>query len=79
VNNTLNGDLVNLFIGAVIGILGSICAYAMNHLLKLREQRVLREFEIREKGRDFHHKIYGVVAVLSDYVTSFLQEDSEFF
>jgi len=77
VNNTLDGDLVNLFVGAAIGIMGSIVAYSVNHLLKLREQRFLREFEIREKGRDFYHQIYGVVAVLSDYVTSFLQEESD--
>jgi hypothetical protein len=70
----LDGDLTTLFIGAVIGILGSIVAYCVNHLLKLREQRVLREFEIREKGREFYHRLYGVVAVLSDYVTSFLQD-----
>jgi hypothetical protein len=70
----LDGDLTTLFIGAAIGILGSIVAYCVNHLLKLREQRVLREFEIREKGREFYHQLYGVVAVLSDYVTSFLQD-----
>jgi hypothetical protein len=77
VNSYLNGDVVSLFIGAIIGILGSMVAYGVNHLLKLREQRFLREFEIREKGRGFYHQIYGVVAVLSDYVTSFLQEDSD--
>jgi hypothetical protein len=77
VNSYLNGDVVSLFIGAIIGILGSITAYGVNHLLKLREQRFLREFEIREKGRDFYHQIYGVVAVLSDYVTSFLQESDD--
>lgn len=71
----MDGDLTTLFIGAVIGILGSIVAYCVNHLLKLREQRFLREFEIREKGREFYHQIYGAVAVLSDYVTSWLQKD----
>ena len=76
-NGYLNGDMVSLFIGAIIGILGSMIAYSVNHLLKLREQRFLREFEIREKGRGFYHQIYGVVSVLSDYVTSFLQEDSD--
>lgn len=63
-----------LFIGGVIAIISSIATYWVNHLLNLREQRVLREFEIREKGREFYHQLYGVVAVLSDYVTSFLQD-----
>jgi hypothetical protein len=70
----LDGDLTILFIGAVIAIISSVVAYWVNHLLKLREQRVLREVEIREKGRGFYHQIYGVVAVLSDFVTSFLQD-----
>ena len=70
----MDGDLTILFIGAVIAIISSIVTYWVNHFLKLREQRVLREFEIREKGREFYHRLYGVVAVLSDYVTSFLQD-----
>lgn len=73
----MNGELINLFVGALIGILGSIVAYCVNHFLKLREQRLIREFEIREKGRDFYHQIYGIIAVLSGFVTSFLQEDSD--
>jgi len=70
----LDGDLTILFIGAVIAIISSIVTYWVNHFLRLREQRILREFEIREKGREFYHRIYGIVAILSDYVTSFLQD-----
>ena len=70
----MDGDLTILFIGAVIAIISSIVTYWVNHFLRLREQRILREFEIREKGREFYHRLYGVVAVLSDYVTSLLQD-----
>jgi len=71
----LNGDLTILVIGATIGILGGIVGYCLNHLLKLREQKVVREFEIREKGREFFHQIYGFVALLSDFATSILREN----
>lgn len=70
----MDANLTTLFLGAVIAIVSSIVTYWVNHFLKLREQRVLREFEIREKGREFYHQLYGVVAFLSDYVTSFLQD-----
>ena len=77
----MNGDLTLLLIGAIIGIigsiLGSILGYCVNHLLNIRERRILREYEIREKGREFYHQIYGIVAVLSDFVTSFLQGDDD--
>jgi len=73
----VNGDLTILFIGAVIGVFASIITYWVNHLLKLREQRLIREFEITEKGREFYHRIYGVVAILSDYVSSFLQDSDK--
>jgi len=73
-DDCLDGDLTILFIGAVIAIISSIVTYWVNHFLRLREQRILREFEIREKGREFYHRIYGIVAILSDYVTSFLQD-----
>jgi len=72
----LDGDISLLLIGATIGILGSIVGYCINHLLKLREQRIVREFEIREKGRDFFHHTYGLVAQLSDFATSILREDN---
>jgi len=74
VTTDLDANLTTLFLGAVIAIVSSIVTYWVNHFLKLREQKVLREFEIREKGREFYHQLYGVVAVLSDYVTSFLQD-----
>lgn len=71
----MNGDISLLLIGGIIGILGSIVGYCINHLLKLREQRIVREFEIQEKGREFFHQIYGLVAQLSDFATSILRED----
>ena len=72
----MDGNLTTLFLGAVIAIVSSIVTYWVNHFLKLKEQRILREFEIREKGREFYHQLYGVIAVLSDYVTSFLQDSN---
>lgn len=71
----MNGDLTTLFLGAVIAIVSSTVTYFVNHLLNVREQRLKREFEITEKGRDFFHQIYGIVASLSDLVTPFLIED----
>lgn len=71
----MNGNISLLLIGATIGILGSIVGYCINHLLKLREQRIVREFEIQEKGREFFHQTYGLVAQLSDFATSILRED----
>jgi hypothetical protein len=74
----LDGELLLLLIGVVIGILGSILGYALNHLLTIREGRIVRDFEIREKGRKFFHQTYGVVALLSDLVRSVLDnEDSD--
>ena len=72
---TLDGDLALLVTGATIGILGSIAGYCVNHFLKLREQRIIREFEIREKGREFFHQTYGLVAQLSEIATSILSDD----
>ena len=71
----MNGDLTTLLVGAAIGISGAIFGYCVNHFLKLREQRIVREFEIREKGREFYHQIYGLVARLSDFSTSILREN----
>lgn len=71
----MDGDFTTLFFGAVIAIVSSIVTYWVNHLLSVREQRLKREFEITEKGRDFFHQTYGIVASLSDLVTPFLIED----
>lgn len=74
----MNGEVINLFVGAIIGVLVSAVTYFINHFLKLREQRLLREFEVREKARNFYHQVYGMVAVLTDFVASFLtEEDSD--
>lgn len=37
---------------------------------------MIREFEIREKGREFFHNIYGLVATLSDFSVSILRRDN---
>ena len=67
-------DLTILLLGGIIGIIGSSLGYLLNHLLSVRERKIVREFEIRERGREFYHQIYGIVAVLSDFATSFLQD-----
>lgn len=72
----MDGDLTILFVGAVIAIVSSVVTYWVNHLLNLKEERIKREFEIREKGRDFFHQTYGIVASLSDMVTPFLIEEN---
>ncbi len=64
-------DLTTLFIGAVIAIVSSVVTYWVNYLLKIREQKIIRDFDVREKGRDFFHKTYGIVASLGDLVTPF--------
>lgn len=70
----MDGDLTILLLGAVVGITATIVGYCVNHALNLRERKITREYDIREKGRDFFHQIYGMVAVLGDQTTSFLQD-----
>lgn len=70
----MDGELSLLLIGAGFALVGSIVGYALNHALTLRERKITRDFEIREKGRDFYHQTYGLVAVLSDLVASVLAE-----
>lgn len=67
-------ELFLLLIGAVFTLIGGIFGYILNHLLTVREREITRDFEIREKGRGFYHRTYGVVAVLSDLVASVLKE-----
>lgn len=71
----MDSDLTVLLLGAVVGITASIVGYCINHALNLRERRIIREYDIREKGRDYFHQIYGMAAVLSDLTTSFLQDE----
>jgi hypothetical protein len=64
-------DILTLVLGAVIGIISVIVGYVANHLLNLREKRFARDFEVREKGREFFHQTYGAIATLSDMVKPF--------
>jgi hypothetical protein len=64
-------DLDSLFFGAVIAIVSSIVAYWVNYLLRIKEQKIVRDFGVREKGRDFFHLAFGIVATLGDMVSSF--------
>lgn len=70
-------DLYTLLLGAFIGLVSSIVAYTVNHVLNLRERRLVRKFEKAEKGRDFFQQTYGIVSTLGDYVVSFLQESDK--
>lgn len=67
-------ELTLLLIGAGLTLTGGFIGYVLNHLLTVRERRITRDFEIREKGRDFYHQTYGLVAVLGDLVSSVLSE-----
>ncbi|MCW4005687.1 MAG: hypothetical protein NWF04_03705 [Candidatus Bathyarchaeota archaeon] len=64
-------DTLTLLIGALIGIVSGIVSYIVNHLLSIREKKVIRDFEVREKGREFFHLTYGAIATLSDMVKPF--------
>lgn len=64
-------DIVTLLIGALIGIISGIITYLANHFLNIREQKIERDFDVREKGRDFFHQTYGTMATLSDMVVPF--------
>lgn len=66
-------ELSLLLIGAIFTLIGGIVGYVFNHLLALRERKITRDFEIREKGRNFFHRTYGLIAVLSDLVASVLK------
>jgi hypothetical protein len=69
-------DIDTLAIGGIIAIVSSITTYLVNHYLKIREQTIIRDFEIREKGREFFHQTYGIVTSLSDMVTPFSEKDN---
>ena len=69
-------DELTLIIGAIIGVVSSIITYWINHILRVREQNILRDFGIREKGREFFHQTYGIVTSLSDIVAPFANEDN---
>lgn len=68
-------DILTLVLGALIGIISVIVGYVANHLLSLREKRLARDFEVREKGRDFFHLTYGAIATLSDMVKPFCDDE----
>ena len=69
-------DVLTLVIGALIGIISSSVTYLGNHFLNIRERKLVRDFEVREKGRDFFHQIYGIVVILSEMVTSFSEKEN---
>jgi len=68
-------DVLTLFIGAIIGIISGIATYVVNHFLSIREKKLIRDFEVREKGRDFFHQTYGAIATLSDMVKPFCDKN----
>lgn len=69
-------DALTLVIGALIGIISSLVTYSVNHFLNIREKKVVRDFEVREKGRDFFHQTYGTVTSLSDMVAPFMDDET---
>jgi len=69
-------ELTTLFLGATIAVLSSLVTYWVNYILRVREQKILRDFEVREKGRDFFHQTYGIVTSLSDMVVPFANKEN---
>ena len=69
-------DIDTLVIGGVIAIFSSIVTYLVSHFLNIREKKIIRDFEVREKGRDFFHQVYGIVTTLSDMVAPFSEGEN---
>lgn len=55
----------------MIALLSSLSTYVTNHLLKLREERIKREFEIRKEGMEFFKSFYGHISILSETISSY--------
>lgn len=62
---------IEFLIGAIIALLSSLSTYVTNHLLKLREERIKREFEIRKEGMEFFKSLYGHISILSEIISSY--------
>ena len=58
-------------IGAITGFSVSVIGYILNHVLRLREESIGREFEMRREGRDFYLPLYGFLADLNDLVSAY--------
>ena len=69
-------DIETLVIGGIIALISSFVTYLVSHYLRIREQTIVRDFEIREKGRDFFHQTYGAVTTLSDMVEPFSNKEN---
>jgi len=61
----------NFVIGAITGFSVSVIGYILNHVLRLREESIGREFEMRREGRDFYLPLYGFLADLNDLVSAY--------
>ncbi|MDH5448939.1 MAG: hypothetical protein OEX01_08085 [Candidatus Bathyarchaeota archaeon] len=73
----MNGDLLTLIIGAIIGIVASMIAYCLNSILRVREQSIAREFTMRKEARHFFEALYGTVSRLDDLVKSYREFQKE--
>jgi len=63
----------DFLIGVFIGLLVSLFGYCINHVLRLREARLVREFEMRKEGKDFYLPLYGFFAELGDLATGYVR------
>ena len=63
----------NVLIGAFIALFSLLSGYFVNHVLRLREERLLRAFEIRKEGRNFYLPLYGFLAGLSDLAIGYVR------
>lgn len=68
----MNGEW-NLLIGALIGFVASILGYTINHILELRKESVLREYEMRKEGREFLLSLYGFLSYITDLVEGYVR------
>ena len=64
----VNGELTL----ALFALIGAVVGYLVSHFLTLRENSVIREFEMRKEGKDLYLPLYGYLAKLVDLVIAYV-------
>ena len=73
----MTADLLNLLIGAIIGVLATLLGYFIKYLLSIREKGIIREFEMYQKGMDYLQQLYGFLSILFDLVDGYVRATKE--